>query len=278
MEHRVSGARDNTLSKFLKDRLQSVSETALSLGSDGLLLPDILGLNLEFMPHPPRRIILFLNFRMFAKEFAEGPKALSRNFLLSDLPEDIQKRLAPDVPLSKEAQLSDRLYAEMGDHWFLFRETQMLKTLWYYPSQKDFFQRALEQVLGRNETQVEIAEAALKQKVASYYQAYLWDKRGLPLKCLQKILDQWAERRVQASIFLVPQNPKFLGSYLDKPSFEKNRKTLAAFLKPYSKKGIFYSDWADRFSPTYFLDHCHLTPAGNEQFAKDVIKAMEPWK
>ena len=278
LEHRLSEARIKTLSQFLRAQLQTEHVNCISLGSDGLLLPDIEGLTTEFLLHPPERVILFLNFRMFAKDFAEGPKAISRNFLLSDLPLDIQKRLAPDVPPSKESKLSDQLYTEMCKHWFLFRETQMLKTRLYYPSQKDFFQRLLERVVGRNETQVEIAEAALKQKIASYYQAYLWDKHRLPLESLRRVLDEWAERRVRVNVFLVPQNQKFMGNYLDKPSFEKNRKTLAAFLKPYNKKGIHYDDWADQYPPAYFLDHCHLTPEGNEQFAKDIIKAIEPWK
>jgi hypothetical protein len=242
----------------------------LNLGSDGLLLPDIEGLNSEIADHPPLRIILLLNFRMFSKDFAEGSKALSRNFLLADLPVDVQKRVAPDTPPSAEAQLSDKLYAGICDDWFLFRETQMAKTLWYYPSQKDFFQRVLEKVVGKNEAQSDIIEAALKQKVAPYYQAYLWDPQALPFTCLKRVLDQWVGQHISVSVILTPQNSKYLGSYLDKPSFDKNRKALAVFMKTYTKQGITYQDWADRYPSNFFLDHCHLTPEGNQQYANDL--------
>ncbi len=274
MEHRIPEARSKTLSSLLKESLRATNINAISLGSDGLLLPDIEGLTAEFSTAPHEKILLLLNFRMFSKEFGEGAKALSRNFLLSDLPDEIQKRLSPDKLPTAEAQLSDRLYAGMCDHWFLFRETQMLKTLWYYPSQKDFFQRLLEQVVGKNEDQSDMIEAALKQKIASYYQPYLWDTEALPLNCLKRVLDQWTEKHIPVEVILTPQNRKFLGSYLDKPSFEKNRKTLAVFMKNYAQQGVVYRDWADRYGTTSFLDHCHLTPRGNEQYAKDLIQIL----
>jgi hypothetical protein len=274
MEHRIPDARQETLSFFLRNELEGKDLYALSLGSDGMLLPDIEGLSVEFSSHPPEKILLLLNFRMFAKDFTEGSKALSRNFLLPDLPEDIQKRLALEIPPTAEAQLSDRLYGDMCGSWFLFRETQMAKTLWYYPSQKDFFQRQLERLLGTNETESDIVEAALKQKVVPYYQPYLWDPNALPLTCLRRVLDQWTAQHIPVVVVLTPQNKKFLGNYLDEPSFEKNRKSLAAFLKPYSSFSMVYEDWADRYPSTLFLDHCHLTPEGNAQYAKDLAKLL----
>jgi hypothetical protein len=163
----------------------------------------------------------------------------------------------------------------MCAHWYLFRETQAAKVLWYYPSQKDFFQRRLEGLMGKSEAQSDILEAALKQKVAPYYQAYAWDPKALPLTCLKKVLDDWTRRHIPVELVLTPQNRKFLGSYLDKASFEKNRKTLAAFLKPYARNGATYQDWADRYPSSLFLDHCHLTPEGNERYAKDLAALLE---
>jgi len=275
MEHRLTQAREKTISYLLRKDMAATGIHALSLGSDGLLLPDILGLTQEFSTRPPEKIILLLNFRMFSMEFAEGSKALSRNFLQADLPEDIQKRLAPDKVPTPETLLSDRLYAGMCDHWELFRETQMLKTLWYYPSQKDFFQRFLEGIVGKNEAQSDILEAALKQKVASYYQPYLWDRSALPFTCLKEILDQWTKKHIPVDVVLTPQNRKFLGGYLDKPSFEKNRRSLKAFLKIYAQRGVVYRDWADRYPPGMFLDHCHLTPEGNARYTEDLMLSCE---
>jgi len=282
-EHRIPGARQKTLSYYLKENIRESDFSgphtgplldpgfrAISLGSYGILLPDIEGLSAEFSAHPPEKILLLLNFRMFSKEFGEGKKAISRHFLLSNLSADLQKKLASDPPPTEEAQLSDRLYAWMCDHWFLFRETQAAKVLWYYPSQKDFFQRGLEHFVKKNEAQSDIIEAALKQKVVSYYQPYLWDPSALPLTCLKKVLDDWTKQHIPVEVVLTPQNRKFLGSDLDKPSFEKNRKTLESFMKAYRPAGLIYRDWADRYPSSFFLDHCHLTPEGNEQYAKDL--------
>lgn len=283
MEHRIPDARAKTLSHLLKkslgggdshDLILGEGMDALSLGSDGLLLTDIEGMDPLFLQKPPEKILLLLNFRMFAKDFAGGPKALSRNFLMPDLPEDIQKRLVPDQAPSPEAQLSDRLYAGLCDHWFLFRETQAAKTLWYYPSQKDFFQRQLEHVVATNEAESDIIEAALKQKVAPYYQPYLWDPQGLSLTCLKSILNEWAGHPIRVVVILTPQNRKYLGSYLDKTSFEKNRKTLDALMKPYARMGMIYQDWADRYPSTFFLDHCHLTPEGNQRYSEDLTRLL----
>ncbi len=275
MEHRIPRARLTTLSRILREGLRSEGFNALSLGSDGLLLPDIEGLTAEWNDPQPEKILLLLNFRMFSREFAEGFKALSRDFLLTDLPEDIQKRLAPETPPGQEARLSDGLYQGMCDHWVLFRETQAAKTLWYYPSQKDFFQRLLEGVVGRNDMEADILEAALKQKVAPYYQAYSWDPDALPLTCLKRILDLWSRARLPVTVVLTPQNERFLGSYLDKPSFQKNRKTLSSFLKTYTRRGMVYKDWSGKYPSSFFLDHCHLTPEGNRRYAADLQVLLE---
>ncbi len=273
-EHRIPQPRSKTLTRALTNRFNVFHQPVLSLGSDGNLLTDILALNTEIQPQPGDHLLLLLNFRMFAQEFANDPKGLSRYFLEPDLPADIQNRLELDKPPSQEAKLSDDLYNLMCRHWLLFRETQMMKTLWYYPSQKDFYQHLLENIVGTNDAQADMMEAALKQKIASYYQPYVWDKKALAFSCLQKILNSWTVNHVHVTVVLTPQNRKFLGSYLDKSSFKKNRALLADFMKPYVSQKIQYEDWADRYPSTMFLDHCHLTPAGNERYASDLIQLM----
>jgi hypothetical protein len=273
-EHRVPNARTQTLSYQLTGSLAAQGRSALSLGADGNLLTDLLALSQEMPPQPGDQVLLLLNFRMFAKEFAEGPKALAHSFLAADLPVDLQTRVQPDPPLTEEARLSDGLYDRMAQHWMLFRETQMLKTLWYYPSQKDFFQRLLEKLVGTNDTQTEIAEAALKQKIASYYLPYLWPSTSLPETSLKRLLDLYASHQVKVMVILTPQNPKFLGGAVDKPSFQKNRAGLAKFMKTYRGQGIQYQDWADRYPPSLFFDHCHLRPEGNDHYAKDLAALL----
>jgi hypothetical protein len=274
-EHRIPQACAKTLTRALTTRFNAIHQTVLSLGSDGNLLTDILALDTEIHPQSEDHILLLLNFRMFAQEFADGSKGLSRYFLEPDLPEDIQNRLIPDSTPSQETKLSDDLYTLMCRHWLLFRETQMVKTLWYYPSQKDFYQRLLENIVGTNDTQADMIEAALKQKIASYYQPYVWDKKALAFTCLRKLLDSWTVNHVHVTVVLTPQNQKFLGHYLDKPSFKKNRALLVDFMKPYITQGIRYDDWADHYPSSMFLDHCHLTPEGNGKYGNDLMRLLE---
>jgi hypothetical protein len=275
IEHRIPQARSKTLTRVLTNQFAALHQTVLSLGSDGNLLTDILALNSEIHPQSGDHILLLLNFRMFSQEFSDGSKGLSRYFLEPDLPEDIQNRLIPDPYPTQETKLSDDLYTLMCRHWLLFRETQMVKTLWYYPSQKDFYQRLLESIVGTNNTQADMIEAALKQKIASYYQPYVWDKKALAFTCLQKLLNSWTTNHVHVTVVLTPQNQKFLGDYLDKPSFKKNRALLMDFMKPYLSQGIHYDDWADHYPSSMFLDHCHLTPEGNEKYANDLMRLLE---
>lgn len=271
MEHRLPQARQKTLSRALARLGPGLGWNPLSLGSDGLLLPDIEGLSAEFLKDPPRRVLLLLNFRMFAKDFASGPKALSRAFLGQELPGDLSSQFAPDPPPTQEAVLSDRLYAALSEGSFLFRETQAAKVLWYYPSQKDFFQRILERVVGRNEEDSDLAEEALLLKVGPYYQAYDWDVRQAPFQSLGRILDEWAKKGVPATVVLTPQNAPFLGGALDRPSYERNRRMLSSFMKAHAFPGLTFRDWADRYPSSLFLDHCHLTPEGNERYAADLL-------
>ena len=270
VDHRLAGARSKTLSSFLREDLKAGGLSCLSLGSDGLLLPDIQGLSSLFSSRPPTQVLILLNFRMFAKDYAQGPKALSRDFLTPQLSDSLRSRLAPPQPPSQETLLGDRLYAAFCRHWFLFREAQVLKTIWYYPSRTDFFQRLLEKAVGRSPEAEDIAEAALKQKILSFYQAPVWDPGGVPFEALGLTLEEWAKLKVPVTVILTPQNKKFLGSRLDAQSFEKNRAALASFFKAPSRSNVRYEDWSGRFPVDFFFDHCHLTPAGNEQYAKDL--------
>ncbi len=270
-EHRIPQPRTKTLGTFLHRDLATQGTEALNLGSDGLLIPDILGITPSFDSRPPRGILLLLNFRMFSKEFNEGPKALSRSFLLGELPAPLRSRFAPEVPPSLETSLGDWLYGGFCRHWVLFREAQALRNLWYYPSRTDFFQRILEKIMGMNESQSDIAEAALIRKIRPYYQAGPWEKGGLPFTCLRSALEEWSKRKIPVTVVLTPQNAGFIGKDLDQPSFEKNRKMLADLFRTQGPSGVRYEDWSRKYPGNDFLDHCHMTPEGNERYAQDLV-------
>lgn len=278
MEHRLPGARTLTLGRFLNRELGIRGFRTLILGADGVLLPDILALSEEFLPakepastaSKPEKILLLLNFRMFAQDFVSGPKALSRDFFRVDLPPSVVQALGADPKKTNENRLSDKLYDLLCRHCFLFRETQMAKTLWYYPSQKDFFQRQLEHFMGPPPEEEDLIEAGLKLKIATYYQAYHWPDNVLPYQSLAILLEKLKNSQIPVEIVLTPQNPEFLGDYFDRPSYEFNRKGLKRFMQTHYFQGLDYQDWSNRYGPPLFLDHCHLTPEGNQSYAKDL--------
>jgi len=278
MEHRLPGARTLTLGHALNHEMGIKGIHALPLGADGVLLPDLLALSEELLPGNgtktlgprPEKILLVLNFRMFAQDFASGTKALSRDFLRVDLPASLVSTLGTDPKKTDENRLSDRLYDFLCRRCFLFRETQMAKTLWYYPTQKDFFQRQLERVMGPPKEDEDLVEASLKLKIASYYQAYHWPPDALPYESLGLLLDKLKQSGIPVEVVLSPQNSGFLGDYLDRPSYEYNRKNLKLFMKTHGFAGMDYQDWSSRYEPRFFLDHCHLTPEGNQAYARDL--------
>lgn len=268
MERRLPGARSQSLDRHLASSAPD-GRAVLSLGSDGLLLPDVEGLAALTAAHPSGEILLLLNFRMFAEGFREGPEALSRWFLRPGLSEETLQRIEPAVSPALEDRLRDSLQAGLCRGWMLFRATQALKALWHYPSREDLYQRLLEGVAGRPPMD-DLREAALKQRVASYYQGKPWGPEDLPFRCLRAALENWKRQGVKVTLVLTPQNRKFLGRLSDEAWFDGNRKTLASFLKGPSGQGVAYHDWADRYPSEAFLDHCHLTPEGNERYARDL--------
>ncbi len=282
MEHRLPGARTLTLGRSLGRELEPDGIHALTLGADGILLPDLLALTSEFLPQyekisnglKPQKILLLLNFRMFSQEFASGPKALSREFLKENLPLSLAAALGTDPKKTDENRLSDKLFEFLCRHFFLFRESQMAKTLWYYPNQKDFFQRQLEKVMGPSKEEEDLVEAGLKLKIATYYQAYHWPEDGMPFLSLALLLQRLKESNIPVDVILTPQNPAFLGEYLDRPSFEFNRRNLQLFMKAHGFKGLEYRDWSNRYESRLFLDHCHLTPEGNQAYARDLADLL----
>ena len=164
-EHRVSFPRDRSLSTSIKNEFSKEGWSALSLGADGLLLPDLEALGQEILKSPPQRVLLVLNMRMFAPEFGNGSKALSRSFLSEDLSPEVAAQFKPDKP----PEVGGKVEAWACRHWFLLRTSNLLKTLWYFPSQKDFFQSLLEDFLKAPEDE-DLRQASLKFKIASFYE------------------------------------------------------------------------------------------------------------
>jgi hypothetical protein len=258
-QKRIPGARRFTLSRQVDLLAESNGACAVNLGSDGLLLPDIEALSQYLEKGKPQSVLLLLNFRMFAPEFESGKTAYSRPFLSLRNP-------PPDSASRAESFLLR--------HWVLFRVTRLLRTLWYEPSQKDFFQRILENTL-HLESDPDIQQAALVMKAASFYPSKSWDPQGAPLQSLDRVLQNLSRLHIPITVVLTPQNPTFLGKRFDRSSFTANRLTLRKLLQKHLGPDLQYLDWADRYPSQTFLDHCHLTPDGNAQLARDLWSVLK---
>jgi len=258
-EHGVEHSRRQTVPALVGPLLARDGWSVESLGADGLLVPDLLALCRELQGPAPRRLVVVLNVRMFAEEFEKSSDAVSRDFLVPDVAETVS--LPPEA--SGWSSLDRRAARWTEEHVALLRTTRLLQTLWYFPTRRDFYRRLIEGVSGGPED-ADIREAALRLKVAPYYQN-AWSERTIAFRAVAELLHsvRSLERTV---IVLSPQNPDFIG---DRDLFESNRRLLRDFVGARAdSRSTEYRDLADLFPPDRFLDHCHLTAAGNRDYAQ----------
>ena len=264
-EHRVPQPKHQTIPAYLAQESASLGWSVESLGADGLLLPDLEALGREVDRAPPSRLLIVLNVRMFAPEFAEPAKALSRDFLLPALSGEL-----PDPRMAGlEDSLDARLSAASARFSVLLRTARQLQPLWYFPTRRDAFRRWLEPETGASALSADLEEAALRLKVDPYYRAR-WDSSSLPFRALGALLDG-TRGRGGAVVVLTPQNPDFVG---DRDLFDLNRRVLREFIVARRDPSVLYRDFADRFPPERFLDHCHLTPEGNREYAQALLRSL----
>lgn len=262
-EHRIAGARRETVSARLAEDARASGQSVASLGADGLLIPDLEAIGREVGRAAPSRLLVVLNVRMFASEFGDPAKAISRDFLVPALAGAL-----PDASLRKPADaLGERLSAASAERLFLMRETRQLQPLWYFPTRRDAFRRLLEPSRGAESTDVE--EAALHLKVDPYYRQR-WDPSSLAFRALGALLDE-ARGRAGTLVVLTPQNPEFVA---DPDVFAWNRRVLGEFVASRRDPSLLYRDLADRFPSDRFLDHCHLTPRGNREYAEALLESL----
>lgn len=258
-QKRLPDSRSNSLSHHLDLLARSSGACAVNLGCDGLLLTDIEALTEYLGQGGPKRVLLLLNFRMFAPEFESGKTSVSRPYLNLH-----------EVPVDSAARIESFLLR----HSALFRVTRLLRTLWYQPSQKDFFQRILENTL-HLESDPDIQQAALVMKVTPYYPSKTWDPKGAPFQSLERVISNLRTHHIPVMVVLTPQNPSFFGKRFDLASFDANRRLLQTFFQKGQAHGFRYLDWATHYPPTDFLDHCHLTAEGNARYAKDLWNVLQ---
>jgi hypothetical protein len=261
LERGVPDARHRTIPAFLSRDTAARGWSVVSLGADGLLLRDLEGIVGQLRRSPPRRVIVFLNIRMFADEYQQGAGTASRGFLATG-----------SASTKWRVQFSGTGLGEWAFvHWYLFRMTQLFKTLWYFPSQRAFFQRTVGRLLGELDDR-DVQDAALALNVAPYYRS-VWKTSAPSFRALDQILESLPKGAL--ILLLSPQNPSFLGGSVDPAILDGNRATLRNFLRDRKSDSFTYLDWSDRYPPEQFLDHCHLTPSGNQRYAQDLSQALQ---
>jgi hypothetical protein len=276
-EGRVAHPRRLTVPAQLAAPAAAAGWSVSSLAADGLLLPDLEAIGRELPGASPARTLIVLNFRMFAPEFADPAKAISREFLLPAL----DGRL-PDPRLGRrDDALGDRLAAAAAERCLLARTGWQLQPLWYFPTRRDAFRRLLEPQGAELLESPDLREAALHLKVDPYYRDR-WDPSSIAFRALGALLDESRARgaavaaggRAETIVVLTPQNPDFVA---DAETFAWNRRVLGEFVARRGGPGggaLVYRDLADRFPSERFLDHCHLTPEGNREYAGLLLRFL----
>ena len=270
-EHRIPSPRRQTVPAYLAGGAQADGWSVTSLAADGLLLTDLAAIGREVDASTPSRILVVLNVRMFATEFGEPAKALSRDFLRPALAE----ALPGSGPTAGADSLEERLSAASVRGSYLMRTTRQLQPLWYFPTRRDAFRRLLEPSRAGNEsaadgsTDVDLQEAALHLKVDPYYRSR-WEPASLAFRALAALLDE-VRGRDRVVVVLSPQNPEFVA---DPETFAWNRRVLDAFVASRRDPSLVYRDFGDRYPSDRFLDHCHLTPQGNREYAEALLQSL----
>jgi hypothetical protein len=255
IENRIPNAAQSSLTGRLQAHCEGQGRHLFSLSADGLLVPDIESIATEFDTARPDTVLILLNYRMFAPEF-QTDGAASRAFLAGN-----------GTSLGATIEVLAHRYSA------LFRSTQLLKSLWYFPSQKDFFQQQLERWFP-NPRDADLAEAALMLKVAPYYRNVAWQTDSAAFRSLGRLLDHLRTQHLPARIVFTPQNVTFLHDVLSPDQFRDNRAVLDAFVHVHAGTETVYFDWAERYPARSFLDHCHLTRDGNDQYARDLVALL----
>ncbi len=268
LEHATGDPRRKTLPSRLA--LLARDATVVSLGADGLLLPDLSALgNLVLAADAGHaRLAIVLNARMFALEFQEPDRALSRRFLRGALPEDLRAALPGEG--DAEGRLKERLGEALARTWALFRVSQALKPVWYFPTQQDAARRAVECFFPSPED-ADLRQAVLRHRVEAYYRD-AWDPATFAFRALSRLLLTLRPHAARTAVVLAPQNPEFVGEGSERAVFDTNRKLLSSLLSSETRRGGFaYRDLSDAYPREAFLDHCHLTAEGNSRLAIDLL-------
>jgi len=266
-------ARRSTVPAALAGRRASMRSRVVSLAADGLVPGDLEAIAYVLdqtvsRSARPARVVLVVNVRMLASELDRDGQRVSRDFLLPALPPSSRAELVPAATSRGEA-IGTRLYGAAASASVLFRLSQQLRALWYYPTPADARQRLVEVVFGKPPTG-DVEEAALRMRVEGFYQE-LWREDAPAVRALRRLIPALRHADPRLLVVFSPQNPSYMAR--GGPELEAANANLLRTIVGPGASGSFV-DLSSAFGEALFLDHCHLTAEGNLRLAEEIDRRL----
>lgn len=267
------GARRSTMPAALAGRRAPMRSRVVSLAADGLVPGDLEAISYVLektvsRSARPARVVLVVNVRMLASELDREGQRVSRDFLLPALPPASCAELVPSAALEGEA-VGTRLYGGAASASALFRVSQQLRTLWYYPTPADARQRLVEAVFGKPPVG-DVEEAALRMRVEGFYKE-LWREDAPAARTLRRLIPALRHADPRLLVVFSPQNPSFMAK--GGPELAAANANLLRTIVGPGASGSFV-DLSAAFGEELFLDHCHMTPEGNLRLAEEIDRRL----
>jgi hypothetical protein len=154
----------------------------------------------------------------------------------------------------------------------LFKTLYQARGFWFSPNPQAAFQRLVERIFG-DPLDADLRDAILRSRVESYYAPRLWKETDLQILKLLQLVRHASAQGSRALVVMAPQNVHFFETQESIPQLQENVERLSALLSGVS--GVRFRSFLETYPPEYFLDHCHLSPQGNQKFAEAIAKEME---
>lgn len=266
-EHHVENPQRNQLSAILRTMLKSSNVPVVTVSADGMLPADMAAALMLPSPRLTNHLIVVLNVRMFSPDF----QVAGRDFFFSFLKKESPYSGDPLFRISDEA-LGSRLFNAATQSSTLFRLLYQMRGLWFTPNPQAAFQVLFERAFGEA-TDGDLKEAILRSRVQSFYAPRLWMESDVQISKLLELARSAISQGGRILVVMAPQNPQFLPTPEAALQLRRNVARLEVLLKEID--GVRFHSFVDAYPTEYFLDHCHLSPQGNETFARAIIEQME---
>ncbi|MCM3876090.1 MAG: hypothetical protein NEA02_06685, partial [Thermoanaerobaculia bacterium] len=184
------------------------------------------------------------------------------------LPPGSRAELVP-AAAPEETAIGARLYGGAASASVLFRLTQQLRTIWYYPTPADARQRLVESVFGKP-PMGDVEEAALRMRVEGFYQEP-WREDARAARTLRRLIPALCRADPRLLVVFSPQNPSYIAK--GGPELAGANANLLRAIVGQGGSGSFV-DLSAAFPEELFLDHCHLTAEGNLRLAEEIDRRL----